>query len=55
MINIHGEYVTPHIICVCAKLDGYLTSPLNIYGCSIDPCDFVGIRILYRSHPKGDD
>ena len=42
MTNLHGEYVTLHIICVRGKLDGNLTSLLNIYGCSVDSCDLVG-------------
>jgi len=51
MTNIYGEYVTLHIICVCGKLDWNLTSLLNIYGCSVDPCDLVGVWMLHRSHP----
>ena len=43
MTNIHREYATPHIICVRGKLDENLTSFMNIYGCSVDPYNLVGV------------
>jgi len=50
MTNIYREYITPHVICVCGKLDENLASLLHIYGCSIDPCYLVGIWMLYWFH-----
>jgi len=55
MTNIHGEYVTPHIICVRGKLDKNLTSLLNTFGCSVDQCDLIGVWMLYLSYPQGGD
>jgi len=50
MTNIQREYVTLHVIYAREKLDGNLTSLLNIYGCSVVPYNLVGIWMLHWSH-----
>jgi len=52
MTSIHREYVALHVICVRGKLDENLTSLLNFYKCSVDPCNLVGIWMLHRFIPK---
>jgi len=55
MINIHWEYVTPHIICVRGKLNENLISLLSIYGRSVDSCNLVGVWMVHRFHSQSGD
>jgi len=51
MTNIHREYATPHVICMCGKLNENMTSLLNIYGCSVNSHELVEIWMCHWFHP----